>query len=763
MRRGQRDGERIAGAVAGLVQRQLDLVRARIQATVFIVPAPAGAERVTRGQPARRVEDVQAVFAPFHREIDLGIDAAHIERARVLVFEAPGEVVIPVIVGVVPVVVAQLSHQRDLQALCRLRLAIGIHAGDFEARRPIGIGAVSVVEQRPHADQGLGRPQHALEGAGDRAPAGFVHAAGDDRGNRADRLGLVRQCDVFAQDAVATELGVDHVLGFARQLQRGVAEEPAGQRFKRMLLDADCQLGGETVASGRCAVQIRGIDHQLERLAGAQDLLRAVQVQLHALGQELFHAHGHALHGVLAGRIGAEFHLPAAGRRIGRNLLGEFEIALLARQQFGLAEGLAVRLLQAQEHRLRLGRFAVVVAQDRRHPHGFAGAIQIATGPGEHIEPRALAPGHGELAQIQCRLVERQQRNVGLAACGQHMAGVERVVEQRIAVAVGRTFQEQLALGVEDAQLHVLDRLAALQRGGVDEQLVLVGARMQADVADGKERGVEFVFETAGALHHREIQTRFLQLLDVLRRQVGQHAFVLLAAKNEAIDVHRVGQLGQRLVAAVLALQIPAAAAPATLELLEECRQRFFAHAQELDIHLRHVHRHHRQATALARRQHAALRSEPGHRLEFAGVDLLLERLAQAAAVGGQQVGVDQYGVVLGRFDVRVAQRLAVLGQRPAAVARADLLFEAHQRIEILRTDQRPREFQCQRQAVAGLVGIGTRQRETGDGLLVGLDRLAACRGQLTAFVALARHRADCHDQQHRPQQHPPCARPHHP
>lgn len=76
----------------------------------------------------------------------------------------------------------------------------------------------------------------------------------------------------------------------------------------------------------------------------------------------------------------------------------------------------------------------------------------------------------------------------------------------------------------------------------------------------------------------------------------------------------------------------------------------------------------------------------------------MLERLTQAAAVGGQQVGVGQHGVVLGRFDVRVAQRLAILRQRPAAVAGADLFFEAHQRIEILRAHQRPRQFQRQRQ-----------------------------------------------------------------
>src|SRR3546814_7671190 len=70
------------------------------------------------------------------------------------VLETAGEVVVPaVVLVVVPVVVAMLAHQRDLQALARPRLAVAAHAGELEACTGVAVGAVRVVEQRTHADR----------------------------------------------------------------------------------------------------------------------------------------------------------------------------------------------------------------------------------------------------------------------------------------------------------------------------------------------------------------------------------------------------------------------------------------------------------------------------------------------------------------------------------------------------------------------------------------------------------------------------------
>ncbi len=738
MRRGDGDADLVAGLVAGLVQAQLDLVRACIQATVVVVPAPAGAERVAAGQPGGRIEHLQAVLAPLHRQVDRGGRSAGVDGTGVLVLEAAGEVVIPAVVVEGPVVVAQLAHQGDLQALGRLRLARGVHAHQFEARGAVGIGAVIGIEQRTHADQRRRRPHHPLQGAGDGAATGFVHAAGHHHRDRGGRLDLVGQRHVLAQRAVGGDFGVDDVACFARQRDGGVTEEVARQRFHRGLLGRHRQPRGEAVAVGGRAVQVGRIGDQLERLTRLEGLLGTVQVQLHALGQELLDAQGHALDGFLAGRVGAELHLPAPGRGFAGDGLFEAEVALLARLQAGFAEGLAVRLLQAQEDRLRLGRLAIVVAQQRGDAHRFAGAIQVTAGPGEHVEPGVVAPGHRELAQVQRRLVERQHRGVGTAAGDQHVAGIQGVVEQGVAVAVRAAFEHHLALAVEDAQLDLLQRRPALQRSGVHEQLVLVGAGVQADVADGEEGGVEFAFERAAALHHREVQAGLLQLLDLLGGQVGQHAFVLLAAQHEPVDVHRLGQLGHRHAIIVVAVQVPAAATPAALVLAEEGGQLVLAHAQELHVHFLHVHRHHRQAPAVLGRQHAALRGEAGHRLEFAGEHLLPQLLADPAAIGGQQVGRDDQVVFLGRLHERVAQGQAVIGQGPAAVLGAHLLGEADQRVEVLGAHQRARELQRQRYAVALLVGVGPHQGELADLLGLGRDRCAGRRGQLPAVVAVA-------------------------
>ena len=767
MRRRDRHLQRVAGLVAGPVQRQLDLVGARIQSAVLVVPAPAGAERVARGQASGRIEHVQPVFAPFHREVDLRCTRAHVQRARVLVLETAGEVVIPAtVLVVVPVVVAQLAHQRGLQPLARLRLATRIDAHHFEAGVGIRIGAVLVVEQRADTDQRIRRPQHALQRAVHRAAAGLVDAAGHDGGDGTARLGLGGQRDVFLQHAVLGQCGVDDVLRVLRQLHRRVAEEVSGQLVQRMLLDRDGEFGGEAVAAGGCAVQVGRGGLELQRLARFQHGLRRVQVQLHALGQELLDAQRHALHRLLAGRVGAELHLPAPGRRFRRDRLLEAEIALRTGLQARLAEHLAVRLLQAQEHRLaaallrRRYRPAVVVAQQRGDAHRFARAVQVAPGPCEHVEPRLLATGHGELGQVERRLVERQHGHILAARGDQHMTGIQGVVQQRVAIAVGLAGQDGFAPCIQHFQFHAAGGRAVLQRRGVDEQLVLVGARVQANVADGEEGGLELAGELAGALHHREVQTRILQFADVLDRQIGQYALVGLAAQHEAVEVDGFGQLAQRRAVAVLAVQVPAAPAAAALVLGEELRQLLLADAQEFHVHFRHIDRHHGQAPAFARRQHAALRGEAHGRIEFAGVHLAGVVLAQARAVGGGQAGLQGDFVVLCRLHRGEAQHQTLVVQHPAALHHGTVgVLHHQQRIEVLRADQGTAEFQCDGEVAVMLVGIGANQGETFHLGGLRLDRLAAGFGQLPGFVALAAGQCGRCDQANEKRAHPAGAR----
>jgi hypothetical protein len=153
------------------------------------------------------------------------------------------------------------------------------------------------------------------------------------------------------------------------------------------------------------------------------------------------------------------------------------------------------------------------------------------------------------------------------------MLRIECVRQHRVAVAVGLAFQRVFAFGVENAQFDPANAAAVLQRRGVHEQLVLVGADMQADVADGEERGVVLIAEQAGALHHREVKARLLQFFDVLNRQIGDDAFVGLAVDGEAVGEDRFGEFGDRFAIVVVVIQFPAAAAAGALVAAEELRQ----------------------------------------------------------------------------------------------------------------------------------------------------------------------------------------------
>ena len=519
-----------------------------------------------------------------------------------------------------------------------------------------------------------------------------------------------------------------------------------------MLFDRHRELRGEAVAGGGRTVKIGAGRLERDRFSRLEHGVGGVEIELHAFRQEFLDPQGHALHRFSAGRVGAEFDLPAAGRRFGRNQFLEAVVALRTGFDPAFDEGFAVRLIEAHEQRLGLvalhrHRLAIVVAQQRGETHDLAGAIEVAAGPGEHIEPRRFAPAHREFGQIQRRLIERQQRDVLAAARNKHVRRLQLVGQHRVAVAVGLGLEDGFARAVQHLQFDAGDGAAVLQRRGMDEELVLVRAHVQADIADGEEGGFELVVELAGALHHREVQAGLLQFLDILDRQISDDTFVALAAEHETVGVDRFREFGQRRVVAVLVVQLPAAAAAAALVFIEELRQRLLAHAQELDVDLGHVHRHHRQAAAFARRQHAALRGEPGGRLQFAGVDLLLDVAAERAAVGSGELRRNLEGVFAVRRDERVAEDLAAVVELPAA-----LLFrrrvECDQLIEVLRADHRSGELQRDRQRVAVLIGIGPDQGEALDLIALGLDGLAADFGQLPGFlVAAARQGRQCEHQ----------------
>ncbi len=68
---------------------------------------------------------------------------------------------------------------------------------------------------------------------------------------------------------------------------------------------------------------------------------------------------------------------------------------------------------------------------------------------------------------------------------------------------------------------------------------------MQTQIADIEIRGLEFIAKPPRLTHHRDVEARLLQLLDILDRQIGDTALVFLLLGNETANVHAVGHAAQ--------------------------------------------------------------------------------------------------------------------------------------------------------------------------------------------------------------------------
>ena len=259
----------------------------------------------------------------------------------------------------------------------------------------------------------------------------------------------------------------------------------------------------------------------------------------------------------------------------------------------------------------------------------------------------------------------------------------------------------------------------------MQQHVVAVHAQVQAEVADEEGGGVVAVLERAAGLDHGHVHARLGQLPDVLHRQVGDGALVRLAAQRVVVGVDRIGDFGDRHAAAPLVafaaavvvgdvvVEFVAVAVAVARVRAEQVGQRVVAHAEELHVGVVHVHRHQRQAAGAARRQHAAVRGEADRRRQVAGVHVVLHLVAEGAAVGGEQAGLQLHRIARVRLHEREVQRLAVVVEAPAAADHfAVRAGHRDQRVERLRRGQRGVEAQGQRGArVAGL-RTGRDQRE---------------------------------------------------
>ena len=699
MRRLDRQFDGVAGRIRGLVERELDLVRAAAAVLAFVVPIPAGVERDARGQLGGRIEDFEAIAAP----VDAGVVTRALAGLQVEIafldgFPLRQVVGLPASPGhPAPVVVAQFAQQLQLEAGCGEQVALRIRTHDFEAGVVARIGAIGHFEQRACADDFVRRPDGALERTRDRAATAFEQRTDNDDLERAGRcLGFV-EGDLGLEQAVVVEHLVKRLARFLRQFRERIAEVEVLQRLDRMHVRLHRHACGETIAGGGCAIQPVAFDLEGERFA-CRECRRRVQHQLHSFGQEFLDAHGVAGR-VLQGRVGAEVDAPLAGRHVAVESALVTHVVQFARLEFGACEFAAVGLAQRHEHRLLRAHAAVEVAQDGVDADGFAGAIQVATRPREDIERHLRTAGDGEFGEIERGRVEAQQGVVVAPVRDQRIGGVELVIDHRQAIVVGGGAGQGFALAVAHFDGDVRLGFTRFQRGGVHQHAVSVGAHVQADVADEEHRGVVFAAVVAGLFQHRVVEAGLLHLGDVADRQVADAAFVALHVEREAVRVNRIAVLREF-------VHRPVPARAVLLEFVEEGAHLLVADLEELDVGFADIDRHHRQAARFMQRQDVALAGEADHRFLFAGIDLVGLILAEGAAVDRHQAALHGHDVSAVGLQVGEAQFLAFLEEPAAFGLGAILQGDRDQFVKALLRDQRLRERQHDRgAAVVGLTG----------------------------------------------------------
>ncbi|RMP85659.1 hypothetical protein ALQ16_203199 [Pseudomonas syringae pv. actinidiae] len=191
-RRGHCDFGGVAIVVGRFVQRQLDLIRPDRTAVGVVLPAIARPETQAADHAGGRIFHLDTVRAPLDREADFGCGVfGDAEGFLVQVEEFLIEVVAPAVIGrVVPVVVATLTDQPDLDVIRGQLVASGIGHHDFKLGRAVAVGlgfalagflvvvfaTGAAAKQCAYAGQVLGGPDRLHQTAGNRPTARLLQA-----------------------------------------------------------------------------------------------------------------------------------------------------------------------------------------------------------------------------------------------------------------------------------------------------------------------------------------------------------------------------------------------------------------------------------------------------------------------------------------------------------------------------------------------------------------------------------------------------------
>ena len=317
VRRGHGEPRHITALERRAFELQADTVWAIAQ-VVGVLRAPAGIETVARDLPGVGVDHLDAVAAVLHRQRDLAARGQR-EAAGFGQFFLFGEAARPAATLLVtPVPLAVLTDQAHLQFLGRAELALGVAACDLE----IGQSAFAhhvAVEQRADAHQHRRWPPGPLDRTHHRSASRFQQAeARAQLHRRTPRRHVDGQRYVGV--ALLVELGLGRILALLGAVVVEVAEdEPRPRLGLGVTVSFSGDAGQQSIACCGGAVQVGAVDSDGQGLVTRlQRRLGGLQLELHALGQELLDLEAPLRIRSLAAGVGARLEQPAAGGGVGR-------------------------------------------------------------------------------------------------------------------------------------------------------------------------------------------------------------------------------------------------------------------------------------------------------------------------------------------------------------------------------------------------------------------------------------------------------------
>ncbi len=311
----------------------------------------------------------------------------------------------------------------------------------------------------------------------------------------------------------------------------------------------------------------------------------------------------------------------------------------------------------------------MAVAQQRRHLHRLAGAIDAALGIDESVETGwDHAAGDAAVGEIKGRRFEAQEGVIALAVAGDQQrrsqgAFTAREIGLELGVAgiVGALARKHLVGARKEPNFDRAFRLRGIERiyEGVDA--VVTGERGQAEIGDDEPLGgerIELIRGHADGLCDNDVDAG------------GQCADGLIDGKGGGdVGVERL--LDRHLAfpdrrAALLAQPIEVIAVEVALEIASYhgLEQVAVADAVDLERHRAGIDADHRNAALAGAREHIGLAGEACQRLAVTHIDVEVGRLRQRLLDQRGNAGAQRDGIALAVLEAFDAELPVFYGQR---------------------------------------------------------------------------------------------------